>query len=411
MQVLYNGLIGLCALGVAGTAGAAGFELGEQGTRPLGTALAGIGTGTEELSAAFWNPAGMAADPRPGVAAGGSVVSPAIEFSGDTPDGGDAGRDGYPPQVYLRDQMGKDLILGFALNAPFGLRTEYDADWAGRYHAIESDLQVIQGTLSVAKEVGNGLSLGGGFVIQQLDVTLTNAVDFGGQGDGPTRDGNSKITGDSHGYGWMLGALWEQGATKVGVAYHSSVVHDISGSQRLETPVSPPNTLPASTRLDLPGRLIVGIRHSLTPNWRAMASAQWTEWSTYDQLKVEVSGSDNVVKEKKWEDVWSFAVGTEYDLSDRWMISAGYRFEQTPVPDKEHRDPRLPDSDRQRFAVGGSYAWGGGWSADVAYNYMPFGDAKIDNPDGATGGPAPTTLNGAFDLTAHVLSAQVNKRF
>lgn len=410
MRFRHCWLVGMCALATAGSAGAAGFELGEQGARPLGTALAGIGTGTEELSAAFWNPAGMAADPRPGVGAGGSLISPSMEFSGDTPDGGDAGRDGYPPHVFARDHFGEGWTGGFALTVPFGLRTKWDEDWAGRYHAVTSDLNVTQGTLSLAKSVGS-LSLGGGFVIQQLDVELTNKI----KTPAPAADGDSRIKGDSHGYGWMAGALWESGGTRLGLSYHSSVVHDIGGTQvvDLRSIGGGFNRLSVSARLDLPARAIAGVRQELGERWRAMASVQWTEWSNYDELFVDAPGTAfDTTREKDWEDSWSVAVGTEYDLSDAWTVRGGYRFEQTPVPDKEHRDPRLPDSDRQRFGVGAGYAWGAGWSADVAYNYMQFADAKIDNSDSAAaGGATPETLSGSFDSSAHIVDIQVSKRF
>jgi long-chain fatty acid transport protein len=421
MRLGNSWVVGLWALAAAGQAGAAGFELGEQGTRPLGTALAGIGTGTDELSASFWNPAGMAADPRSGVAAGASLISPSIEFSGQQPTGGDAGRAGYPPQVFARGDAGNGYILGFALNSPFGLRTQYDSDWAGRYHAIESDLEVVQGTLSLAKEVGSGLSLAAGVFMQELDVELTNAI----KTPGGFADGYSRVTGESRGYGWLVGALWELEATTVGLSYHSSVMHEIEGTQQRRLPdmsatgnstltaISGSRSLGATADLELPARLVAGVRHAFTDGWRAMVSAQWSGWSSYDKLKVKTSGptGTTTVREKDWDDAWSVAAGTEYDVNAVLTLRAGYRFEQTPVPDKEHRDPRLPDSDRQRLGVGATYGWGAGWSADLAYNYMDFGDAKIDNDDSADVSGNPETLNGEFDSNAQILSVQLNKRF
>lgn len=401
-------LVGVIGLTLVPMVDAAGFELGEQGTRPLGTALAAIGTGTEELSAAFWNPAGMAADPDPGVSAGAALISPSIRFSGASPDGGEAGRDGLPPRLFARDRMGKGLVLGFGLTVPFGLRTEYDAAWAGRYHAIESELEVRQGTLSVAKSLGGGVSLAGGLVVQRLDVELTNAIKTS------ATDGYSRITGDSHGYGWLAGALWETGKTRLGLAYHSSVVHDIRGTQIADlTAVGGGyNQFPVTAGLDLPGRAVLGVRRALSDRWRAMASLQWSQWRAYDELFVDGPGGNDTLREKDWENVWSFAVGMAYDLTAQWTVRGGYRFEQTPVPDKEHRDPRLPDADRQRLAVGGSFAWGSGWSTDVAYNYMDFADAKIANSDSAAyGGATPETLAGSFDSSSHVLDLQLNRRF
>ena len=42
------------------------------------------------------------------------------------------------------------LTFGAAIGAPFGLKTEYDRDWVGRYNAVESDLKIVDLTLSAA---------------------------------------------------------------------------------------------------------------------------------------------------------------------------------------------------------------------------------------------------------------------
>ena len=42
----------------------------------------------------------------------------------------------------------EDLTLGAMISAPFGLKTEYDDDWVGRYNAVESDVKIVDLTLS-----------------------------------------------------------------------------------------------------------------------------------------------------------------------------------------------------------------------------------------------------------------------
>ena len=43
-----------------------------------------------------------------------------------------------------------DLRFGASVSAPFGLKTEYDADWVGRYNAIKSDVKTVDFTFSAA---------------------------------------------------------------------------------------------------------------------------------------------------------------------------------------------------------------------------------------------------------------------
>ena len=59
-----------------------------------------------------------------------------------------------------------DLKFGLALTAPFGLQTQYDSDWIGRYQAIRSDIATININPNVAYRVSDWLSVGGGPAIQ-----------------------------------------------------------------------------------------------------------------------------------------------------------------------------------------------------------------------------------------------------
>ncbi len=47
------------------------------------------------------------------------------------------------PNLYFSMPLGERLSLGLGVNAPFGLMTEYDADWVGRFQGIKSELTTI----------------------------------------------------------------------------------------------------------------------------------------------------------------------------------------------------------------------------------------------------------------------------
>ena len=55
-------------------------------------------------------------------------------------DGGDAGSLTVVPSFYHAGRR-PDVRIGERINAPFGLKTEYDDDWMGRFVAIESELE------------------------------------------------------------------------------------------------------------------------------------------------------------------------------------------------------------------------------------------------------------------------------
>ncbi len=403
MRHLLTWILGAWALIAAGAAAASGFAIPEQGARPTGTAMAGVGSGTTELSAAFWNPAGMAADPRPGIGLGAAYIEPEITFSGQSPDGGDAGKAETPPHLFARAPVSDSITGGFSLNVPFGLSTTWDNGWAGRYHALESGLSVRQGTLSGAGALGGGLSLGGGLAVQRLDVKLTSAVD-----QSPlASDGSSKVDGDSTAFGWVAGLHWQGEAASAGLSYHSGVGHEIDGESALRLATGD-QTVPAEARLELPARAIAAIRRDVGADLTVLASLVWTEWSAYDELKMSFPGSGlpDAVAEKDWEDVWAGALGLELDPGGAWILRGGYRFEQSPVPSAKRRDPRLPGADRQRLALGTTWRGPADWSLDLAYNYLWLADGDIHNTD-AQG----HTLDGTFESRAHIAELQVNKRF
>ena len=63
-------------------------------------------------------------------------------------DGGDAGDlIPVPAMSFIHKFESTGLSVGAQVSAPFGLRTDYEADWVGRYWADKSDLETIDLTL------------------------------------------------------------------------------------------------------------------------------------------------------------------------------------------------------------------------------------------------------------------------
>ncbi|MDZ7787758.1 MAG: outer membrane protein transport protein [Halofilum sp. (in: g-proteobacteria)] len=81
------------------------------------------------------------------------------------------------PNFYYSTPLNDTVSFGFGINAPFGLTSEYDDDWVGRYHATNSELQTININPSIAFQATDKLSLGFGVNYQSIDATLENEVD------------------------------------------------------------------------------------------------------------------------------------------------------------------------------------------------------------------------------------------
>jgi long-chain fatty acid transport protein len=225
-------------------AGAAGFALIEQSVAGMGTAYAGAAATADSVDTLYFNPAGMVR--LPGTQAGAAVhlVRPKTEFNNEDSrfvtmapiqgdDGGDAGGLAAVPHFYLTHQVGDTTWLGLAVNAPFGLTTEYDGDWVGRYHAIKSEVETVNINPSIGVRVNDQLSIAAGASVMYLEGEFTNALDFGLLLDpalAGTLDGKSRIEGDSWGWGFNLGLLFEPSlTTRIGVHFRSEVSQDIEG--------------------------------------------------------------------------------------------------------------------------------------------------------------------------------------
>lgn len=172
-----------------------------------------------------------------------TVTAPAAATALGTDAGGDAISDAVIPALYGMWKVNPDLALGLAINVPYGLQTDYDATWIGRYHALKSDLRTISVQPAVAYRVTPQLSLGAGVNVQHASAELTRAVDFGSVNsmantltggnigiNGGGGDGLSKVEGDDLSYGFTLSALYELSEqTRVGAHYRSRVHHELDG--------------------------------------------------------------------------------------------------------------------------------------------------------------------------------------
>src|SRR6266478_9873132 len=157
----------LAAVGVGfapfGEGRGSGFQLRENSASALGNAFAGAAASAEDPSIIANNPAGMTELSGNQVSGDISIVVPSGVFSGlgltatrqpiGGGDGGDAGSAQPVPAVYGFYDASPDLKFGLAISAPFGLKTQYDDGWVGRYQAIKSDIETININPNVAYRV------------------------------------------------------------------------------------------------------------------------------------------------------------------------------------------------------------------------------------------------------------------
>ena len=425
--------LALCAsMAYCSCAAGAGIAIMEQGVKGLGTAFAGGAAAAEDASTIFFNPAGLTRLDRSQALAGINFVFPSARFTNEGSthlsgqplaggQGGNAGRTVLIPYAYLSHRFSDRLAAGIGIFSPFGLKTEYDASWVGRYHAVNSELFTLNINPSVAFRVTDKLSLGAGISAQYLHAELSNAIDFGtifaalgAPGAVPQgNDGFVTFKADSWSWGYNVGALYEfTRDTRAGIAYRSRVDHTLTGDAFFSGVPAPNPTgrfVNTGIRADvtLPDSLSVSIWHNFTPELAGMADVTWTNWRTVDELRIRFDNpaESDAVTTLHWKDTFRFSLGAVY-APGAWTLRAGAAYDQSPVPDAAHRTPRVPDDDRIWLAAGVGYRFTDRISIDTGYAHLFVRDADIRKT--ATGEDRLRgALVGSYDSSVDIVGLQV----
>ncbi len=93
-------------------------------------------------------------------------------------EGGDAGDWSAIPAAFLAMPLNDQFVVGLGVNAPFGLKTQYEDGWMGRFQALKSEIQTYNFNPSLSWQVSEQLSLGVGVNYQRIQAELTNAVNY-----------------------------------------------------------------------------------------------------------------------------------------------------------------------------------------------------------------------------------------
>lgn len=422
-----------------------GFQITEICAQCQGVRNAGAAASAETASVVFFNPAGMTRLQGSQVDANVHLIVPTFEFEdagstnaiGGAPQGNrdeDGGRSAVVPTFFYTQEIDERWSVGLGTFTPYGLLTEYNNDWIGRYNAIRSELVSLNFNPAVAFKVNDKFSIGVGLNAIYVDVTLTNALDFGTlaflagvPGVTPSTrlfDGRQKLVGDDWGYGWNMGLLYEfSPRTRFGLAFRSDINTTLRGEVRVRgnerlaaiNPAFGSRQRDAKADFTVPGTFSFGVFHEVTERWAVMAGATWTHWSTFDEIRVEFDdGGADAVQPENYDNAMRWAIGTQYKLDEHWTLRAGFEYDESPV-DNSDRTPRIPDQDRYWLAFGVGYNYSESFQFDFAYTHIFVPDYSIDDTEVTTGAlagvPVGSTLEGDYEAAADIFSLQVTWRF
>lgn len=421
----------ILGLGAVGIAHGAGFQLMEQNASGLGNAYAGSAAIAEDASTVFYNPAGMTMLPGMNVTGGVVAIKPSFKFTdggttnpaGAAPGGpgaGDAGSMAPVPHAYFTWEVNPSLWLGLGVGAPFGLMTDYEKGWEGRYHSEKFSIESININPSIAYKVSDTFSIGAGLNWMQLDADYRKAQPspIGGPALGDLQ-AQVKAKGDA--WGWNAGLLWQATPdTRLGLSYRSKVKIDADGTTTVTNrSITNPGIIGgltaagiigghnATTTVELPDSAIFSVVHNLNDRWTLLGDISWTGWSSIQSLDIKNSGIPDAGLKLKFRDTYRIALGANYRYSDTWTFKGGVAYDQSPVDNDHFRPASLPDNDRYWVSLGAQYNISKNTKIDVGYTHLFLNNTSINNDSDPKAG----TLKGDYKSSADLLGIQFSHRF
>ena len=420
----------LVALAIASTLGgasplasAAGFALIEQSASGMGNAFAGAAATAEDASTVFFNPAGMSRLEGMQITVGAHLIDLSAKFSNSGSskpaaivtnplggNGGDAGGSAVVPNFYFVMPIGDRVNFGVGVNAPFGLVTEYDDNWAGRFQGIKSDLKTVNVNPAMSFKVNETFSLGVGLNFQRLEAELTNAVVLGAN-----TEGRAKLKADDDTWGWNAGVLFQpSSSTRIGASYRSSLDYELEGTTTVTTlggAVVSPASGATNADLTLPGSFSLSLVQGLGDQWEFLADATFTQWSKIDRINI-VNSTNGTLRDSlvlDFDDTWRYSIGANYKMNDDWTLKGGLALDQSPVKGASSRSVRLPDNDRTWISVGAAMKVKQSGKLDIGYSHLFIKDADINftRSQQAPGFTTPTPAPGTEKFTRRLSSGNM----
>ena len=323
---------------------AAGFAINEQSISGMGTGFAGRSSVADDASTIYGNPAGMSRLKREQVTGGVALLDAHTDIShaSSSPNGGTNKGDMVPfigvPMGFYVKPIDEHWAVGIGAYAPFGLVTDYENGFAGKYFGTKSDVKVLTLQPTVSYAFNDKVSIGFGPTFNRIegklesDLSITQAAP----------DGHVRIKGDDTAVGYNIGVLAQlTDSTRVGLTYHSKVKYKLEGNTKVNYGLLPlvgqskDQKYDASLDLTTPESVDFSVTHALDDQWTLYAGSTWTRWSRLKDITVQ-------------NDVPAPLAGSAFQtITEEQKAQITALAEDFP---RLWRDPSTNDRDRKRMA-------------------------------------------------------------
>lgn len=452
--------------GSASSLHAGAFSLSDQSASNVATSFAN-GASPEDPSTLFNNPAGMTyldgvqtessyeyIHPRAEFDNKGSRYSFGLPISGS--DGGGAPRGASITQTYLTATLFNSpeygrFAMGIGITVPFGEVVDYDPHWVGRYTSQTSVLRTIDYGLSAAYRY-KFISVGAGFDAQYSSAVLTQAIDFGLLGFARKvpgfvpgqRDGTLRLEGSDVSFGFNVGGLVEYlqpgqvsflGSGKLGVSYRSGITQNYEGRvtfRNVPTIFRAGNDTfngqDGNAELRLPETYNFALSQQFLGKFNLMAGLTWTRWSRLSSIPINFENPSSQASfvtdaslgrpgiNNSFQDAFRYVGAIEYSPIKDLTLRVGGGYDETPVPNQNVRNTRIPDGDRILVSAGIKYHAFGFNSPFLPYHVdtdieLSYLHEFVNTPNIQSQDTQGHLLSGYYNESVNIASAAVIFRY
>lgn len=457
-KVILVGMAAIAAMALAPSRAAAqGYGVYEQSACMLGAAGAGVASPCDDGSAMYFNPAALTTIEGKVVSLGGSLIAPRGTFVNDaTGVETDMKKRWYPvPSGYYAQRLNDRTVIGLGLFVPYGLTTEWPDTFEGRFLSYKTVLQSPYLQPTIAYQVNDQVSVGGGFDVVLAKLKLRQRVDLSRQAipgtpftffnlgvPRGTDFADIDLEGHDIGYGFHLGTLIK--ATEkvsVGARYMSRVkISTDDGDIRTEqiltglrTPIPLGPTLPAGTPIDailapnfqsgarlsdqkvateitMPDQLVVGVAVQATERVQVLADYIFVNWSIFDVLDIRGANGLESTTYEDYRDTHGVRLGASIDVNDRLVARVGFVAHSAAAPDQSVT-PLLPEAKRTDYSAGVGLKLTDAVRLDAYYMYVNQEDREGRTTDGGLERPTTAVNNGEYQSYSHLVGAGLVWKF
>lgn len=426
-------------------ASAEGYKLYEQSVSSMGNAYAGRGAQVTDASLVYSNPAALTQLKGPYLSNGLNLIDAETRYhdafaqnaNGAPVVGRNSGQNSLlevVPFIFFSDELAERFNYGVGFYVPFGLSSDYDNDWVGRYFANETAIQVLALQGSVAFELSPSWSIGLGLTINHAEGTLSKYKDHQGLCETGEKinavyqrdvfnslycHSHYEVSGDDVAPGFSLGVHGNPFEhLNVALVYHSALKFNLAGDSTItNTPITGANVansahfivmapqLPAISKstgklaaqpllressqlaLTTPANLMFSLDHQFAQHWSWQTSINWTGWSAFQHIEIisndaYPSISLSTSQPQNLASAGYIGYIPEY-WHDTWSAAIGITWQYQPKLQfktgiaydenpirQSHKTARVPTADRCWWTIGSTWILSTQWSMDLAYGYM-----------------------------------------